>query len=194
MQCYFTQALVGHKLTPVSILSPSHLCFCRFLYDVGLQHFVEVCTHNATLKNNYDRHFNGAPLAQFESLLFQVDRAQSFTPLTSDGSSSSSSSTTSVTVTGTGTGTPSVTYAGPAFEDGEDDAQFSTLAKVSDLSKNGRKYAMSNHTELLRKSEEEEEMIDKMSAASISDDQYAGKSSPDEVNTAENLLRRVDKK
>ena len=77
MQCYFTQALVGHKLTPVSIFAPSHLCFCRFLCDVGLQHFAEVYTYNATMKNFYDSHFNGAPLAQFESLLFQVDRAQS---------------------------------------------------------------------------------------------------------------------
>ncbi len=36
-----------------------------------------MCTSNSEIKNFYDRTFNGAPLAQFDSLLFQVDHAQS---------------------------------------------------------------------------------------------------------------------
>ncbi len=49
----------------------------RFLHDVVLRHFAEVCTSNSEIKNFYDSNFNGAPLAQFESLLFKVDRAHS---------------------------------------------------------------------------------------------------------------------
>ena len=49
----------------------------RFFHDVVLRHFAEVCTSNSEIKNFYDSNFNGAPLAQFESLLFKVDRAHS---------------------------------------------------------------------------------------------------------------------
>jgi hypothetical protein len=52
-----------------------HLSCCRFLHDIALHYFPEVCTYNAEMKNFYDYCFNGASLDQFERLLFIVDRA-----------------------------------------------------------------------------------------------------------------------
>ena len=47
---------------------------CRFLYAVVNQCFIEAFTNNPELKNFYDTFFDGAPIEQYERLLFQVDR------------------------------------------------------------------------------------------------------------------------